>query len=306
MPGFTSSTYSSYAGKWLIGTGIFELSLAAFFAFIGAREPILTFGFFLTAAILGITGIVLLWFGLRARRAAANADRLAATGLVGTATITGLTQTGMSLNDQPQVEMELLVSIPGRAPYQARHKEFVPLILLGRLTSGLPLPVKVDRADPQSLVIDWDASGTRSSFGAALDVAPAGQTETLAQVQAALAQSGLPAAATFASADQAGYTVDQLRAAVRATGIEGTATIDKLADTGETVGDERLFTMQVTLHLPGRPDQQLPESAAMVPLAAAGNVAVGRTVPVKVARDNPNLVVFEWEKFASAGPPTLI
>jgi hypothetical protein len=44
----------------------------------------------------------------------------------------------------------------------------------------------------------------------------------------------------------------------------------------------------------------------MVPLAAAGNVAVGRTVPVKVARDNPNLVVFEWEKFASAGPPTLI
>ena len=45
--------------------------------------------------------------------------------------------------------MDLLVSIPGRAPYQARRKEFVPLILLGRLSSGPPLPVKVDPADPQ-------------------------------------------------------------------------------------------------------------------------------------------------------------
>jgi hypothetical protein len=116
----------------------------------------------------------------------------------------------------------------------------------------------------------------------------------------------MPAAAPFASPEQGGYTVDQLRAVVRATGIDGTATIDKLADTGETVGDERLFTMQVTLHVPGRPDQQLPASAAMVPIAAAANVGLGRTVPVKIARDNPNLVLFEWEKLASDGPPKLI
>jgi hypothetical protein len=133
-----------------------------------------------------------------------------------------------------------------------------------------------------------------------------GQDETLAQVQAALAASGLPAAAPFASAEQGGYSVEQLRAVVRATGIDGTATIDKLADTGEIVGDERLFTMEVTLHVPGRPDQHLPASAAMVPIAAAGNVAIGRTVPVKVARDNPNLVLFEWEKLTPDGPPRMI
>ncbi len=56
----------------------------------------------------------------------------------------------------------------------------------------------------------------------------------------------------------------------RANGIDGTATIDKLADTGETIGDERLFTMEVTLHMPGtaRPRTCQP-SAAMVPITAA-------------------------------------
>ena len=277
----------------------------------------MTFGFGLTAAILGATGIGLVWFGLRARRSAADADRIASTGIAGTATVTGLTQTGMTLNNQPQVEIGLLVSIPGRAPYAATRKEFVPLILLGRLSSGQPLPVKVDRADPQAIVIDWAAGALPAAIGSlpgdaagsgSAPVGPAagGQTETLAQVQAALAASGMPAAAPFATTEQGAYSVDQLRAIVRANGIDGTATIDKLADTGETIGDERLFTMQVTLHVPGQPDRQLQPSAAMVPITLAERVAVGKTVPVKVAPDNPGLVVFEWEKLEPGGPSTIL
>jgi hypothetical protein len=300
MSGFTSSAMGGYAGKWLIGTGIFEIVLAGIFLAIGIAQPILMFGFALTAAILGVTGLILVWFGMRMRRSAADVDRITRTGLAGTAQITSLTQTGMSMNDQPQIAMELLVTVPGRVPYQAQRKEFVPLILLGRLGSGVPLPVKVDPADPQRVVIDWQASGTAPLQAATAD----GQTETLAQVQAALVASGLPAAAPYATPDQGNYTVDQLRAVVRATGIEGTATIDKVADTGEVVGDERLFTMQVTVHLPGQPDRQHDPAAAMVPLAAAGKVAVGLKVPVKVARDNPNVVLFEWEKLT--GPTTMI
>ena len=101
-------------------------------------------------------------------------------------------------------------------------------------------------------------------------------------------------------------SIDQLRAAVRATGINGTATIDKLADTGETIGDERLFTMEVTLHMAGMSDRHLQPSAAMVPITAADRVAVGVTVPVKVARDNPDLIVFEWEKLEPRGPSTIL
>jgi len=302
MPSYTSSTLSRYTSKWLILTGGFELALAAVFVVTGLMQPILESGFLITAAILGVTGFGLIWFGLRARRSAAEADRITTTGLAGSATVTALTQTGMTLNEQPQVEIELLVSVPGRDAYPATRKEFVPLILLGRLSSGLPLPVKVDPLDPGNVIIDWAAPGTMLASPGSTG----GQTETLAQVQAALAQSGLPAAATFASADQGGYTVDQLRAMVRATGIDGTATIDKLADTGEIVGDERLFTMQVTLHVPGQPDRQLQPSAAMVPVAAADKIAIGKTIPVKVARDNPNLVSFDWAGLAGDGPATLV
>jgi Protein of unknown function (DUF3592) len=304
MSGFSSSTFGSYAGKWLIGTGIFEIVLAAIFLFIGLMEPILRGGFALTAAILGGTGLILIWFGLRSRRSAAEAERIVRSGLQGTAQVTSLSQTGMTLNDQPQIEMELLVTVPGRAPYTARRKEFVPLILLGRLGSGMPLPVRVDPADPQQVIIDWQASGT-TPLAAPAGGAAAGQTETLAQVQAALAASGMPAAAPYATPDQGSYTVDQLRAAVRATGIEGTATIEKVADTGEVGGDERLFTMEVSVHLPGQPDRRDGPSAAMVPLAAANKVRVGLQVPVKVARDNPNVVLFEWDKL-TGGSTTMI
>jgi hypothetical protein len=48
----------------------------------------------------------------------------------------------------------------------------VPLIMLGRLTSGAPLPVMVDPANPQKLIIDW--SGSLQSAFAGPGTAPAG------------------------------------------------------------------------------------------------------------------------------------
>ena len=216
----------------------------------------------------------------------------------------------MSLNDQPQVEMELLVQLPGRPAYTVKHKEFVPLILLGRLTSGVPLPVRVDPGDPQKVVIDWSfgqvSARPRSYVPNVLspvmpvsniaipNVLGGASAETLAQVKAALDATTMGVASPFGSADQAGYTVEQLRAEVRAKGLPGTARIDQLIDTGATIGDERLFTMAATIDVRGRTPQQLPLSAAMIPLGAAGKVAVGMTIPVKVHPENPALVMFEW------------
>jgi hypothetical protein len=302
---------------------VFELLLTAGFVFGATQVPAAAFGFILTAIILGITGLVLIVAGWRSGASSDEADRITSTGIAGTATVTGLTQTGMSLNDQPQVEIELLVQLPGRPSYTAKHKEFVPLILLGRLSSGAPLPVRVDPADPQKVVVDWSYGQPSAAPGAPMGGAPvagapvpnvvsparpAGSTlhvpnmlagaspETLAQVKAALDATTMGVASPFASADQGGYTVEQLRAEVRAKGIPGTARIDQLIDTGATIGDERLFTMAATVEVPGRAPQQQPLSAAMIPLSAAGKVAVGMTVPVKVHPDNPGLVMFEWDR----------
>jgi hypothetical protein len=54
--------------------------------------------------------------------------------------------------------------------------------------------------------------------------------------------------------------------------------------------------MEMTLKIPGRPDQKLPSSAAMVPIAKAHKLYQGMTVPVKYEATNPNLLMVDWEK----------
>lgn len=317
---FSGSTFGRYGRRWLIAIGMLELVLAVFFV-IGAQTiPFVGAGFMLAAGILGLTGLLLIGFGIKVGRSAAATDRILQTGTGGEATVTGLTQTGMYLNENPQVAMSLRVHLPGRPPYTANRKEFVPLILLGRLTSGAPLPVRVDPADPQNVVVDWQnagfAAGT-SPFAASGGMAGpmagppgapmaggqmsgggAGSTidESLSEVQAALGQSAGQVASPFAAPANGNYTIEQLRAHLRATGLEGSARIDQLTDTGQIVGDERLYTMQVTLELPGQAPQKLAPSAAMVPLTAMHKVRVGWRVPVRVAADNHQLLMFEWDR----------
>ena len=50
------------------------------------------------------------------------------------------------------------------------------------------------------------------------------------------------------------------------------------------------------LRLPGRPPRQLSLSVAMVPLDVAPKLALGMTIPVRGAPDNPGTLMFEWER----------
>jgi hypothetical protein len=305
---FTGGTIGRSAGLWLIVSAVIELALAGVFLLVALTVPFVGEGMLLTAGILGAVGFACLVIGLRLRASAAANDRLLTSGVAGQAAVTGLTQTGMYLNENPQVAIDLLVELPGRAPYPVQRKEFVPLILLGRLSSGAPLPVRVDPADPQRLVIDWQNAGFAApavtSTAPIESTAPAvGGTgsasaidESLDQVHAALQASGVPVAAPFSTPDQGSYTVEQLRDHLRQNGVAATARIDQLMDMGKVVGDEKLYTMQVTLELPGRAPEQLQPSAAMVPLHATPKVKVGWRIPVRVAAENHQLMMFEWDR----------
>lgn len=321
---YRSSTMGRRGGRMLVLIAVFELALAAGFWLILGGLPEAGDAMRLTAALLGGVGVVLLLAGLLWMRSAAKKDRISATGVAGTGQIMGLGQTGMTVNDQPQVELDLLVTIPGRSPYRARVKEIVPLIMLNRLQGTLP--VRVDPAEPNTVVVQWDQpnvglemlgtpdAGWGGSYrpgdfaagggpgggpsGPAGSSGPgSGTDETLGQVAAILAAAGGGGAApVYGQAVQAGYTIEQLRAYLRANGIAGTARIDRLDDSGETVGDERLFTMTTTVTIPGRAPFVTGPSAAMVPLAKVGRVAVGVALPVRVAPDNQDVVMFEWDR----------
>jgi hypothetical protein len=300
MPGFTSSTFGRYTGKWLIGTAVFELLLAAGLGGAGLFVPSARGGLLLTAAFLAAVGIVLLWFGLRAAANAERAERIEASGLPGRATIVGLAQTGMFLNENPQIRLDLSVEIPGRPIFHVSHKEFVPLILLGRLAPGGVLPVKVDQADPTHLVIQWDQPAPAATGWFAPVGAPAGAVgqsdEMLSEVQAALQGSGLQAATPFSQASQGAYSVDMLRAHLRANGLDGWASIDQVQDSGKDVGDDHLYVVTATVHAGSKPPYACPPSATMVPKTAMSKIGPGLSVPIKVDPTNPDLFMFLWDR----------
>jgi hypothetical protein len=142
----------------LIAVGLLELVLATVFGVVAASVPLLRIGFVPTAAILLVTGLGLIVWGGFWWRKAADTQRVKAEGIPGQAQIVGLRQTGLYVNNQPQVELQLQVTTAMHAAYAVTSKQVVPMIMLGRLTSGQPLPIKVDPARPDHVVILWESA----------------------------------------------------------------------------------------------------------------------------------------------------
>src|SRR3954452_7202536 len=324
---FTGSTYSGYSRFvfFLLG-GIFLVVGLGLIIGLGSI-PFAGGAMVTTGAIFVVVAIIVIVAGLLVGRSASRTDQILQTGISGSATITGLTQTGVYLNDLPQIRMNLLVQLPGEVPYAATHQEFVPLMLLGRLSSGAPLSVRVDQMDRSKIVVDWQGTGfgapqaqplpigtpmmagaqpmmpAMASAGASASagiMSPAGgqMDESLAQVQAAIGGSstGMQVANPFSQPGQQNLTVEQLRAYLRQNGLEASAHVDQLEDTGQTVGDERVFKMQMTMTIAGQAPSTLPASAAMVPVAVSHKLFQGMTLPVRYAAENHDLLMVEWDK----------
>ncbi len=82
-------------------------------------------------------------------RQQADAQRLMATGLIGQATVASLRDTGMTINDNPQIEFALLVTVDGREAVSGHPSPGRLAARAGQLPSqGASIPVRVDPADP--------------------------------------------------------------------------------------------------------------------------------------------------------------
>jgi hypothetical protein len=76
-----------------------------------------------------------------------------ATGLAGNATVTAISDTGTMVNNAPVMELDLTVNVPGREPYQVKHRQLVALSAIPNFQPGKTFPVHVDQQDPTKLVI---------------------------------------------------------------------------------------------------------------------------------------------------------
>jgi hypothetical protein len=82
-----------------------------------------------------------------------KAQHLFHNGRPGTARITAMRDTGITINEDPTVEFDLAVSIDGGAPYNVIHRQAISRLTIAHFQPGATVPVKVDPADPQSLMI---------------------------------------------------------------------------------------------------------------------------------------------------------
>jgi hypothetical protein len=61
--------------------------------------------------------------------------------------------TGVTVNDNPQVRFSLTVTVPGRPPYPATLTQVVSRLVMGSFQPGSTVPVRVSPEDPQTLMI---------------------------------------------------------------------------------------------------------------------------------------------------------
>ena len=84
----------------------------------------------------------------------AKQQALLATGTPGTATIKGFTDTGMIVNFNPQVVLDVAVEVEGKS-YDAQVTTSVPQMHIPLVQPGNKIGVKVDPSDQNNLAIDW-------------------------------------------------------------------------------------------------------------------------------------------------------
>ena len=315
-------TWGRGPGVWLLITAVFELLMAAFFLVLGILIPEVLFGFGLTAGILGLVGLFLLVWAIRARARHLEAERVRATGRFGQATVTGLNQTGIWINNNPVVAVDLLVDVPGTPPYPVTLRETVPQILLARLGSGAPLPVKVDRADPTNVVIDWRLAGPVApavapyvpAWAPAWTPPPPAWTPpppgaAPAPLEPPLAESGAPAEPGASihtvepgtvplrtSEDIAAEAARRLAdSRLRAIGRRATATLVGAFDTGTTVDGQRVFELALTVR-PGAAEPYQVRLTAPVPSTEIPGLTPGAPLPVRIDPADPKQLVMDWHR----------
>jgi hypothetical protein len=109
------------------------------------------------AAVIGVIYLVI-------NRRTSQKLALRQKGLPGTAQVLEMSQTGVYINENPQVKMKLQVQATGIAPYQCEIKATVPLIAIGMLGTGRPLTVYVNPDDHEDIFIDWSGQSAAAAM----------------------------------------------------------------------------------------------------------------------------------------------
>lgn len=144
------------AGTWIaivtsvIGVAISFISVSA--SSSGELIPILI--------VIALTGSMFLFFYKILIRPALNAIRLKKTGLPGTARILSVKDTGVSINNNPVVSMEVEVKDQFGARYNTILRALVSRIDPRAYQPGMEVAIKIDPQKKENIILDEDSKPT--------------------------------------------------------------------------------------------------------------------------------------------------
>ncbi len=217
---------------------------------------------FLLSVVLPIVIIVpvLIIVGLlvmRLVRGSAQNRAVLAHGESAPATIVKIWETGTSLNDQPQVGIQLQVQPANHPAFQAQTSMFISFLQASQLQPGMLVNVRYDPQDPSKVAIESVTGVTTASLGAT----------NVKQFEDSLTAQ------------------DKFYEAIRSMGEAAQATILSANDTGVLVnGDNPLIKFRLEVHPANRAVFQA-DTQGVIAQASRAKYQMGQTVWVKF---NPN------------------
>jgi hypothetical protein len=148
------------AGAWIgIIGGLIGLivGIGAVIATAGSSAP------FITIFILGMVGGMFYLFYRLFFKPMINAARLQKIGLPGKATILEVRDTGVTINNSPQVKLMMEVKNSYGQKYNAQCRVLVSRINPNMFTPGMEIPVLIDPKNEQNVVIDYKSSSQQAT-----------------------------------------------------------------------------------------------------------------------------------------------
>jgi hypothetical protein len=140
---------------WILGTA-FLLGGAALAVWgYTSDSPFVESGGVMSGVTLLVTGAIFLAVGKY--MSGLDSSKTLTNGIPGTAQVTGVRDTGVTLNSvNAVIKASVIVSVEGREPYPAEVRFVLGRTQWGAIQPGMTIPVKVDPADPQTVVFDPD------------------------------------------------------------------------------------------------------------------------------------------------------
>lgn len=275
------------------------------FGFVGALISAAGLVMVIVAFVVGLgdlgamlpPGIFMIVFGLIFMRVGARLGRVVMTGsslddgVDGMATVLEMSETGMTVNEQPVFGYKLAIESNAVPAFETTVKQVTPRMLAGAVLPGSRLGVKID-PESQEVAIDWSVPPELVGRAPAQPGEPGGLPVQAAE---AVTGAGFNASGNLVSAEE-----------LLEKGRRGRATLRSVTDIGEIgdlgldrgdleLADDRLYVITMDVKLPGREPYEV-QTGQRVPDHLIGKVAPGMEVDVAVDRnDEQRSVAIDWD-----------